>query len=94
MTKTIKEIFKLVEKSNELSELIGEKKVTAYVNLWECGDTHKFTTYAEYKKLVKAEVIESHVNDYLNPILTQDEKYKETFEQKINSELVSISLFK
>lgn len=74
---TIKELFKLIEKHNEMVELIGGDRMV--IETIESYATHAFETLKEYKKYLKEEIFESAIKSYLEMEYVQDDKYKNYF---------------
>lgn len=66
----IKELFKMVENTNKLKNLMNEKEL--YIKVIFNRFTYETVkTYNEYKKLVK--------DEFLNMEISQDEQYKNSF---------------
>ena len=75
---TVKELFKMVEKSNELKKLLNEKEIIIEVTFNNYYN-YKIKNYNEYKKTVKEEINKEFIQEYLNPELIQENKYKNYF---------------
>ena len=60
----IKDLFVLVEKHNELAELIGGERMV--IETRQCCDYHAFETFKEYKSYLKEEVFETAIKSYVD----------------------------
>lgn len=74
----IKELLKMVNNTNKLRKLLNEKEIIIEVK-FNTYYHYKVKNYTEYKKVVKNEINEDFMEEYLNPELMQDEKYSNYF---------------
>lgn len=83
------ELFKMLEASNAMNELIGEKCnhiSFTYERYFIC----RFRTFKEFKKYIKREFISPE--DILNLDFTQDERYKYSFNATIDTNNYEIEI--